>query len=44
MKRFILAVLLSVFAATSFAANFPNSQYRNTAGEQDMHQPQDTGD
>jgi hypothetical protein len=40
MKRFILAVLLAAVAATSFAATFPNDQYRNTAGEQDQHQPQ----
>jgi hypothetical protein len=43
MKRFILAMLLASFAAvsaTSFAAGFPNDQYRNTAGEPDQHQPQ----
>jgi Ni/Co efflux regulator RcnB len=41
MKRVILAVLLAAVAATSFAASFPNDQYRNTAGEQDQHQPKD---
>ncbi len=41
MKRAILAVLLAAVAATSFAASFPNDQYRNTAGEQDQHQPQE---
>jgi hypothetical protein len=41
MKRVILAVLLAAVAATSFAASFPNDQYRNTAGEQDQHQPQE---
>ena len=42
MKRIILAVLLATFAgvaATSFAADLPNDQYRNTAGESDQHQP-----
>jgi len=38
MKRIIAAVLLAVFAATSFAASLPNSQYSNTAGEPDQHQ------
>ena len=40
MKRLILALLLASFAgvaATSFAADLPNDQYRNTAGEQDQH-------
>jgi len=41
MKRLIFAVLLAAAAATSFAATFPNDQYRNTAGEQDQHQPQE---
>jgi hypothetical protein len=41
MKRLIFAVLLAAVAATSFAATFPNDQYRNTAGEQDQHQPQE---
>ncbi len=41
MKRMILAVLMAAVAATSFAATFPNDQYRNTAGEQDQHQPQE---
>ncbi len=41
MKRIILALLLAAVAATSFAATFPNDQYRNTAGEQDQHQPQE---
>jgi hypothetical protein len=43
MKRIILAVLLASFAgiaATSYAADLPNDQYRNTAGQQDDHQPQ----
>jgi len=40
MKRIILAVLLAAVAAKSFAATFPNDQYRNTAGEVDQHQPQ----
>ncbi len=40
MKRIILAALLAVVAARSFAAAFPNDQYRNTAGEVDQHQPQ----
>jgi hypothetical protein len=39
MKRIILAALLAVFTARSFAAAFPNDQYRNTAGEVDQHQP-----
>jgi hypothetical protein len=39
MKRIILAALLVAFAARSFAAAFPNDQYRNTAGEADQHQP-----
>ena len=39
MKRIILAALLAVVAARSFAAAFPNDQYRNTAGEVDEHQP-----
>ncbi len=41
MKRMILAVLIAAVSATSFAATFPNDQYRNTAGEQDQHQPQE---
>jgi len=41
MKRIILAVLLAAVAATSFAATFPTDQYRNTAGEQNQHQPQE---
>ena len=41
MKRMILAVLMAAVAATSFVATFPNDQYRNTAGEQDQHQPQE---
>jgi len=41
MKRMILAVLMAAVSATSFAATFPNDQYRNTAGEQDQHQPQE---
>ena len=41
MKRIILAVLLAAVAASSFAATFPNDQYRNTAGEADQHQPQE---
>jgi len=39
MKRIILAALLAAVAAASFAAAFPNDQYRNTAGEADQHQP-----
>jgi hypothetical protein len=41
MKRIVLAVLLAAVTATSFAATFPNDQYRNTAGEPDQHQPQE---
>ena len=41
MKRMILAVLMAAVSATSFAATFPNDQYRNTAGEADQHQPQE---
>ena len=42
MKRLVLAVLLASFAgisATTFAAGYPNDQYRNTAGQPDQHQP-----
>jgi hypothetical protein len=41
MKRILLAVTLAAAAATAFAATDPNNdQYRNSAGEQDKHQPE----
>lgn len=40
MKRTIAALLLAAFAATAFATQPANDQYRNNAGEQDQHQPQ----
>ena len=42
MKRLILALLLASFAgvaATSFAADLPNDQYRNTAGDRSHTHP-----
>jgi hypothetical protein len=40
MKRSLIAILLAAFAATAFAAQPANDQYRNNAGESDQHQPQ----
>lgn len=39
MKRSLIAILLSAFAATAAVAA-TSGQYRNDAGEQDQHQPQ----
>jgi hypothetical protein len=36
MKRSLIAVLAATFASVAFAAS---DQYRNNAGEQDLHSP-----
>jgi len=37
MKRTVIAAFLALSSASLFAAN---TQYKNDAGEQDLHQPQ----